>query len=53
MLKSLDKKFLILAGLIISFPIITIILLSILQGCQNGASSNDNYEKKIIRAATR
>ena len=51
MLKSLDKKFLILAGLIISFPIVTIILLSVLQGCQRSNDSYKDYEKKMTQAA--
>lgn len=51
MLKALDKKFLMMASLIIFLPILVIILFSILQSCQNGSSSYESYEKKMKSAA--
>ena len=46
-----DKKFLILVGLIIFLPLLTILLTSMLQGCENRGSSYNVYEKNMIKAA--
>ena len=46
-----DKKFLILIGLIIFLPLFTIVLTSIMRGCQNRGSSYNLYEKNMIKAA--
>lgn len=46
-----DKKFLILVGLIIFLPLLTVVLTSILQGCENRGSSYNVYEKNMIKAA--
>ena len=44
-LKKLDKKFLIIAGCIILLPILIIIFLAIIQGC-NRNITYENYEQK-------
>lgn len=49
-LKKLDKKFLILVGLILGLPIFIIILLAILQGCGNSKITYEKYEEKMILA---
>lgn len=49
-LKRLDKKFLIIAGLIICLPIFIIIFLAIIQGCGNTKVSHEQYEKNMISA---
>lgn len=46
-----DRKFLILVGLIIFFPLLTLILTASLQGCENRGSNYQVYEKNMIRAA--
>lgn len=46
-----DKKFLILIGLIILLPLFTIILTSMLQGCQKNGTTYEMYEKNMINAA--
>lgn len=46
-----DKKFLILVGLIIFLPLLTIVLTSILQGCENRGSTYTVYERNMIKAA--
>lgn len=51
MLKKLDKKFLILAGFLVLFPIITLILLMLLQSCENKTGSYEKYEEKMTDAA--
>lgn len=48
-LKRLDKKFLIIVGCIICLPILLIIILAILQGC-NRKISHEKYEEKMISA---
>lgn len=49
-LKKMDKKFLIIAGLIICLPIIIIMFLAIIQGCGNRKVSPEKYEEKMISA---
>lgn len=49
-LKKLDKKFLIIAGCIILLPILLVIFLAIIQGC-NGNVTYESYEQKMITAA--
>lgn len=49
-LKKLDKKFLIIAGVIIVIPILLIIFLAIIQGCSNNKISYDKYENKLLLA---
>lgn len=49
-LKKLDKKFLILAGLVICLPILIIVFLAIIQGCGNTKVSPEKYEQKMISA---
>ena len=53
MLKNVDKKVLILAGLIIILPIFTMLLLVVLQGCTNRGNSYSSYEKIMIKSAER
>ena len=53
MLRNIDKKVLILAGLIIILPIFTMLLLVFLQSCSNGSNSYENYEKTMIKSAER
>lgn len=50
-LKKLDKKFLIIAGMIIFIPILIIVALVIIQGCSNRKMTYEQYEKKMIEAA--
>lgn len=49
-LKRMDKKFLIMAGLIICLPIVLIIFLAIIQGCGNNKITHEKYEEKMISA---
>lgn len=49
-LKRLDKKFLVLVGFIIGLPLIVILLLVILRGC-NSKITYQEYEEKMIAAA--
>lgn len=49
-LKKMDKKFLIMAGCIILLPVIVIIFMAIIQGCSNGKTTYDKYEKNMISA---
>ena len=49
-LKKLDKKFLIMVGVIIGLPIVILIFLAILQGCGNRKITYDKYESKMIGA---
>lgn len=49
-LKKLDKKFLIISACIILLPILVIIFLAIIQGC-NGNATHESYEEKMILAA--
>ena len=48
-LKRMDKKFLIIVGCIICIPILLIIVLALIQGC-NRKISYDKYEEKMILA---
>lgn len=48
-LKRLDKKFLIIVGCIFCIPILLIIILALVQGC-NRKITYDKYEKKMISA---
>lgn len=50
-LKRLDKKILILIGLIIFFPLFIIILLAVFQGCQSSKITYEKYEEKMLDAA--
>ena len=50
-LKRLDKKFLIIAGIIIIFPIILILFLAIIRGCSNKKLTYQTYEQKMILSA--
>ena len=50
-LKKLDKKFLIMAVVIICLPILLIIFLAIVQGCSNRKITYEKYETKMIEAA--
>lgn len=47
-LKRMDKKFLIMAGLIICLPLVLIIFLAIIQGCGNNKITHEKYEEKMI-----
>jgi len=49
-LKRMDKKFLILAGLVICLPILLIVFLAIIQGCGNTKMSHEKYEQKMVSA---
>ena len=49
-LKRLDKKFIILVGIIVALPIVLIIFLAILQGCGDKKVSYDSYEQKMSLA---
>lgn len=49
--KRLDKKFLIIAGIIVLFPIILILFLAIIRGCSNAKLSYQTYEQKMITSA--
>lgn len=53
MLKNIDKKVLILAGLIIGLPIFTMLLLALLQSCTNRGNSYESYERIMIKSAER
>lgn len=50
-LKKLDKKFLIIIGIIIFAPILLILILLILRGCGNAKIDHYDYEQKMISAA--
>ena len=50
-LKSMDKKFLIMAGAVIGLPILLIVFLAVLRGCGNSKISHEAYEEKMITAA--
>ena len=50
-LKRMDKKFLIIIGMIIGLPILIIIFLAIFQGCSNSKISYEEYEEKLKSAS--
>lgn len=50
-LKKIDKKILIIAGIILFLPILIIIFLAIIQGCSNSSNTPEKYEEKMISAA--
>lgn len=50
-IKKLDRKFLIFASCILLLPILLIIFLLIIQGCDNKKISYESYEKKMVKAA--
>lgn len=50
-LKKIDKKILILGGIILFTPIILIIVLAVIQGCSRSQITPEKYEKKMIAAA--
>lgn len=47
-LKRMDKKFLIIAGVIVCLPILLIVFLAVIQGCGNHKLTYEEYEKKMI-----
>lgn len=49
-LKKLDKKFLILALIILLLPIMLIVFLAVIQGCEGGKNTYEEYEEKMILA---
>lgn len=49
-IKKIDKKILIIAGVIIALPILLIIFLAIFQGCSNNKLTFEEYENKMISA---
>lgn len=50
-LKKMDKKFLILVGMILGLPILIIIFLLVVQSCGGKTISYSEYESKMITAA--
>lgn len=50
-LKKIDRKFLIIIGIIIFAPIFLILILLILRGCGNTKIDHYDYEQKMISAA--
>jgi len=50
-LKRMDKKFLIMVGIIIGLPIFVIIFLGIFQGCSNSKITYEEYEQKMKNVA--
>jgi len=50
-LKKIDKKILIIAGVIICFPILIIVFLAIMRSCSNSKITYEGYEAKMIVAA--
>ena len=50
-LKSMDKKFLIMAGAIVGLPILLIVFLAVLRGCGDSKLSPEAYEEKMLTAA--
>ena len=50
-IKKIDKKILIIAGVIVLAPILIIVFLAIIQGCSNSKITPEKYEKKMIEAA--
>ena len=52
-LKKLDKKFLIIAGVIIVFPIVLVLFLAMIRGCGESMMTYTDYEQKMLSAAER
>ena len=50
-IKKIDKKILIIAGIIILSPILLILFLAIFRGCGNSKLTPEKYEEKMISAA--
>ena len=50
-LKKLDKKFLILTGVIIAIPILIIVILAAVQGCSKKGTTYEKYENEMISSA--
>lgn len=50
-LKKINKKILIIAGIIILLPILLIIFLAIIQGCSNSKTTPEKYENRMMEAA--
>lgn len=50
-LKKIDKKILIIAGIILLLPILLIIFLAVIQGCSNSSVTPEKYEENMIEAA--
>lgn len=49
-LKKIDKKILIIIGILLFVPIAIIIFLAIVQGCSNSKITPEKYEEKMIEA---
>ena len=49
-IKKMDKKFLFIALIIILLPIILIVFLAMIQGCDNSKMTHEKYEEKMIKA---
>lgn len=52
-IKKLDKKFLIIAGIVLGLPIFILVFLAIMQGCTNKVITHDKYEIKMVEAMER
>jgi hypothetical protein len=50
-LKKIDKKILIILGIVILLPIFIIVFLAIIQGCGNSKITAEKYENKMVVAA--
>ena len=50
-LKKVDKKILIIAGIVLFLPILIIIILAIIQSVGNSSNTPEKYEEKMISAA--
>ena len=50
-LKKIDKKILIIVGIVLISPILLILFLAILRGCGNSKITYEKYEEKMISAA--
>lgn len=50
-LKRMDKKFLIIIGIILGLPVFVIIFIAIIQGCSNSKITYEEYEQKMKTAS--
>ncbi|MBR6690841.1 MAG: hypothetical protein IKL65_05865 [Bacilli bacterium] len=50
-LKKIDKKILLIVGIILLLPIVIIIFLAIIQGCGNSKITPEKFEEKMISSA--
>jgi len=48
--KKIDKKFLIIAGVVVCLPIVIILVLVLIQGCSNRKITPEKYETKMIES---